>query len=148
MADVRYAFMTPEEPAFESARRLRWAVLRGALGCPYSAEWDDDAPGVGHLVAMRGDDAVGYGRLLLHDGVAQIRYVAVAPSEQGTGVGAELMRRLIARAGEDGAKRLWLNARFGALDFYRCLGFVEVGPFFDSEETGLPHKRMEYRGPL
>jgi hypothetical protein len=39
-----------------------------------------------------------------------------------------------------------LNARLRAIAFYERLGFEAVGDVFTTGKTGLPHRRMEYRG--
>lgn len=145
MSDVRYQFVAASDPLFDQVRKLRWSVLRAPLGLQYTPDWDDGEAGASHLVAVEDGVVVGYGRLIVRAQGAQIRYMSVAESVQGRGVGSRIVELLIERAWELGAPCIWLNARFNALDFYRKLGFVERGAFFDSEETAIPHKRMEYR---
>lgn len=146
MAETRYQFITPSDPLFQQVRSLRYRIMREPLGIPYSADWDDLEAGASHLVAVSDGSVIGYGRVIVRSDGAQIRHMCVSETLRGGGVGSGLVHNLVERARKQGAQVIWLNARFNALDFYRKLGFVETSAFFNSEETSLPHKRMEYRG--
>lgn len=138
-------FMTPDDPRFDQVRSLRHAVLRAPLGIPYEADWDDHGRGVRHLAAVDGTTVLGYGRVVIDLDGARIRYMCVDPEARGGGIGTAIVNALVERAREERAPMVWLNARLMAVEFYRRLGFTEVGGLFDSEETHLPHKRMEMR---
>lgn len=146
MVETSYQFVSSSDPLFSQARQLRWEILRAPQAIPFSEDWDDDAPGTHHLVAIRGGTVVGYGRVALAADGARVRYMAVSPSARGGGVGSTIVLKLVDRAKQSGARVIYLHARFNAIEFYRKLGFIEVGSFFNSEETALPHKRMEWRG--
>lgn len=144
-ADVRVAFITPHAPEFHEAKRLRYSVLYEPLGIPESAvDWDDYLPGTHHCIVLDRGDLVGYGRLVIRAGEAQIRHLAVSTDRRGRGIGATLLDALLARARELGARMVFLNARFTALGMYRSRGFEPIGPVFHSESTHLPHQRMEH----
>lgn len=145
MSEVTYEFVSPEDPRFEQVRRLRHDTLRAPLGIDYEPDWDDADPASSHLIASIDGEVVGYGRVIVRPDGGQIRHMCVSDAARGAGVGSGLVRVLTERAHRRGAKLVWLNARFSALDFYRRLGFESVGPFFDSEETHIPHRRMELR---
>lgn len=126
---------------------LRYEVLHAPFGVPRDDDWQDDGPASKHLVAIAEDgQIVGYARLIMEHHEAQIRQVAVAFDWQRSGVGSALMQAVVADALERGACEVWLNARASALGFYERLGFVAVSELFTTGKTGLPHKRMEYRG--
>lgn len=146
MGAIDYRFVVPSDPLFEQARLLRWEILRKPLGIAYRAEMDDMEPGKQHLIAVDGSSVVGYCCVIVRSDGAQIRHMSVAESMRGRGVGQEMARKLIERAKQSGASVIWLNARFNALEFWHKIGFVDTGGFFNSEETSLPHKRLEYRG--
>jgi GNAT superfamily N-acetyltransferase len=127
-----------------ATKDLRARVLRNHLpGSPAHAP-TDDLPTTWHLGAFRA------GRLLGvvtgfpeeapgHPGVVaeRFRFMAVEPSDQGTGVGSALMAAVIERARNRGVAVLWAHGRDTALDFYARLGFQVVGDtLFDSQ---LPH---------
>ncbi len=143
---MNYVFTTPDDPIFDQVRFLRHAVLREPIGMPFEADWDDRDPDVRHLVAVNGPQLFGYGRLVVgRDGTARIRFMCVDPTLRRGGVGSAIVRELVDRARGEGAGLVWLNARLMSIEFYRKFGFVEVGGLFNSEETHLPHKRMELR---
>jgi len=133
-------FATPE---YDESVALRYEVLRKPLGLEYSpeqlsAEWSDI-----HLAAF---DAWGkmIGILLLSPLDKQevkMRQVAVAPEQQGRGVGAALVAASeeIARSLE--FKKMTLHAREAAALFYLRLGYQTVGDQF--EEVSIPHYKME-----
>jgi len=75
---------------------------------------------------VRADDAlVGAGRALAdgHD-CAYIADVAVHPDHQGHGLGAAIVRRIVARA--EGHKKVILYANPGTEPFYARLGFLRM----------------------
>jgi len=145
MSSIEYRFVSPSDTLFPQAQLLRWQILREPLGIAYRADMDDYEPGKQHLIAVEQDRVIGYCCVILRPDGAQIRCMAVDETMRGRGVGREMALKLIERSRQAGAGLVWLNARFTALEFYRRLGFVDVGGFFNSEETALPHKRLEYR---
>lgn len=140
-----FTYITPSDPAFLEARRLRTRVLYEPYGVNADFDWQDDAPGSRHIVAFCRGELVGYGRLDVEGRTAQIRHLSVDPARRGQGLGSELVQALIERAKSEHAEMVFLNARFTALGLYRRFGFAEVGPIFHTEHTHLPHKRMELR---
>ncbi|QDT74864.1 putative N-acetyltransferase YjcF [Lacipirellula limnantheis] len=136
---------TAEE--FERYFALRWQVLRDPFQQPRGSERDDlDRPGSGteHAVIF-GDsgEAIAAGRIQLNSPEeAQIRYMAVAESRRGEGLGRLIVRRLEEIARQRGAKYAVLNARDEAVGFYRALGYivVGVGPTIFGSVT---HSRMQ-----
>ena len=132
---------------FAEAADLRYDVLHEPFGVVRDDEWHDDAPDSTHIVAISNDGkVVGYARLISRGSEAQIRQVAVDFDWQRSGVGSALVAALVSRALERGARGVWLNARVPAIGFYERLGFEAFGDVFTTGKTGLPHRRMEYRG--
>lgn len=120
-------------------RSIRYDVFCVEQSVPESLEWDDIDAQCRHVVAE--DDtgrAIGCGRLL-PDG--HIGRVAVRADWRGKGVGAALLERLIALAGERGDAKVMLNAQTHAMPFYARYGFAPVGDPFD--EAGIRHQAME-----
>jgi spermidine synthase len=102
-----------------------------------AAGWWSDAPGEREGIPglIRGsfrfmvaraehDHIVGMARAL-SDGVsdAYIQDVVVLPKFRGQGVGAEMIRRLVAECRGEGISWIGLIAEPGTEDFYRRLGF-------------------------
>jgi GNAT superfamily N-acetyltransferase len=80
----------------------------------------------------------------------QLRGMAVAATQQGTGVGSSILSKALeilapeiqARGPTPGAS-LWCNARMSAAAFYRRNGWVPVGEVFDLPPIG-PHVIMKW----
>ena len=72
---------------------------------------------------------------------AKIQRVAVLKRARGTGVGAALMRHVMAELPALGFTRAMLGAQIDALGFYERLGFVARGPIYD--DAGIPHRDMD-----
>ena len=126
--------------------RLRWEVLRAPHGEPRGSEQDDREFAAYLVVAL--DDAdgtdvvVGTGRLHeVSPGVAQVRYMAIAPSHRGQGIGAGVLHALEAHAIAQGMNRIRLNARESATGFYTRHGYVDVGE--GPTPWGIVHRVME-----
>jgi ribosomal protein S18 acetylase RimI-like enzyme len=136
---------TPDE--FARYFELRWQVLRDPFGQPRGSERDElDAEGSGteHAVIFTdAGEAVAAGRIQLNTPAeAQVRYMAVAESQRGLGLGRLIVRRLEEIARSRGASYAVLNARDEAVGFYRSLGYevVGVGPTIFGTVT---HSRMQ-----
>ena len=77
------------------------------------------------FVAVDGDRVVGCGALhVLWEDLAEVRTLAVAPSVQGSGIGAALLTRLVEHARELGVRRLFCLTF--EVDFFARHGFVPV----------------------
>ncbi len=119
--------------------RMRWwhipAVmvledeLFGAEAWSAAAYWNELAePATRHyVVAVAGDDVVGYAGLAVFGDEAHVLTIGVAGAAQGRGLGATLLRDLLAAAGD---RRVLLDVRADnevAQRLYRRHGFVPVG---------------------
>lgn len=121
---------------------LRWRILREPWSQMRGQERDQHETGAIHLGAWLGDRLVGVGRLhFISREEAQIRYMAVELEMQGRGIGGRILEELERRAREAGARRVVLNARDRAVDFYRQHGYSithQSEPLFNS----IPHWEM------
>jgi predicted GNAT family N-acyltransferase len=68
--------------------------------------------------------------------------MAVSKDLQGTGIGKQVLKLLEKNAKENSAKKIILNARDHAIDFYRISGYETVKKYSGSD-TGIPHTTME-----
>lgn len=132
-------FATPE---YDEAVALRYEVLRKPLGLEFlpeqlAAEWSDI-----HLAAV--DTAGKMVAILLltpvNDQEVKMRQVAVAPEQQGRGLGAALVAQSEEIARSMNFNRMTLHARETAVPFYLRLGYEKVGDLF--EEVSIPHFKM------
>jgi DNA-binding MarR family transcriptional regulator/GNAT superfamily N-acetyltransferase len=95
---------------------------------------DDMTPPAGLLlVASLGDDPVGCGAILFHDGgPAHLRRMWIAPAMRGLGLGRRLLAELEGRAVAHGAPAVRLETNGSlveAIAMYRSTGYREVEPF-------------------
>jgi len=130
-------------PEYDESIALRYTVLRKPLGLSFAleqlaAEWNDT-----HHAAFH-DSGQMLGILVLSpvdEQTVKMRQVAVAPEQQGRGVGAALVDHAeqFARAAQ--FSKMVLNARETAVPFYLRLGYQTVGERF--EEVSIPHFKME-----
>jgi GNAT superfamily N-acetyltransferase len=129
--------------SLEQARPLRHAVLRPHETLEQLAV--HEPPDCLALAALDGDGtplAVG---LVAPDGEAgdwRIRGMATAPAVRGRGLGSAVLAELVRHAVDQGAVRVWCNARTPARSFYERGGFHVVSDEFDLPGIG-PHVRME-----
>ena len=124
--------------AIGELRAVRTAVFIEEQCIPPELEWDDMDSRCVHVLARSAPgDAIGSGRLL-PDG--HIGRMAVLKPWRGKGVGAAVLRELIAAAIEQGHTEAKLSAQTHALGFYRKFGFEITGEeYFEVE---IPHRAM------
>jgi ribosomal protein S18 acetylase RimI-like enzyme len=125
-AAFRIVEIAGSDPRYEDARELRYAALYASLGLPRTLVEDPAGHEYVHLAAV--DDRerlIGYARLLLEDGRADVFQVAVVRDRRGSGVGTALMSAAVDRARSAGCREVVLDARVPVIGFYERLGFVE-----------------------
>ena len=76
----------------------------------------------------------------------RIRGMATAAPARGHGAGTKVLQALVQHATDNGATRVWCNARTPALSLYERAGFVATSDEFETPRIG-PHYRMELRTP-
>ncbi|MGD8189822.1 GNAT family N-acetyltransferase [Brevibacillus ginsengisoli] len=105
-------------------------------------EHDESNAPTTHFVAYDREVPVGAGRIRTYtDGVGKVERVAVMKTQRGTGLGAQLMKKIEEEASRQGFSKLKLNAQCHAQRFYEKLGYEPVGEVFD--EAGIDHIAME-----
>lgn len=140
---MTYQVTTPVSTAdWQAYYQLRYQVLRQPWGQPPGSERDElEADSAHRMIRDSDGTVVAVGRLhRLADGWCQIRYMAVAESMRGKGLGALVLRALERQALEWGCRQLTLNARENALPFYQQLGYLpgqHLEPLF-----GIAHQQM------
>ena len=94
------------------------AIVRAARLNPIGLDWPR------FLVAEQGGGLIGVGQVKPHrDGSRELASIAVVPEWQGQGIGAAIVRELLAR--ERGV--LHLMCASTTMPFYRRFGFDEIG---------------------
>jgi putative acetyltransferase len=98
------------------------------------------------LVEMDGAAAGTVGFRQLRPDACEAKRLYVRPAWRGRGIARALMNRLTEEAREIGYRYLYadtLPAMMEALDFYRRMGFAEVGPYSDPPTPGAVWLRLD-----
>jgi [ribosomal protein S18]-alanine N-acetyltransferase len=101
------------------------------------------------LVAVIGNDVVGYALAWHSEMRAEIHSVAVAPAHRGKGIAVGLLKRVIRVLLRRGIGTTDLNVRrdnAAAIGLYRKLGFQTVRRINGYYEDGAPAWRMRWSG--
>ena len=124
------------------ASSVRTAVFIDEQRVPKDMEWDEADATATHAVPYnRLGKPLATGRLLLAEGGAsKVGRMAVHRAMRGSGLGSRVVAALEAAAVARGDRQLVLHAQTSAEGFYRALGYVPRGDYFD--EVGIAHIEM------
>jgi predicted GNAT family N-acyltransferase len=131
----------PWKEAKAEAFLVRQEVFIREQGVPAELELDEYDSLAAHALALEDGRCIGTARLVnLGGGQTQIGRMAVLAPFRGSGIGKQILRRLIELANAQGAKSVILHSQVSAIPFYEKLGFQAEGPTYD--EAGIPHRNM------
>ena len=131
----------PWKEAEAEAFLVRQEVFIREQGVPAELELDEYDPSADHALALQDGRCIGTARLVdLGGGQTQIGRMAVLAPFRGTGIGKQILGRLIELANSQGAKSVLLHSQVSAIPFYEKLGFQAEGPTYD--EAGIVHRNM------
>ena len=133
---------TPEE--FAQYYDLRWRILRAPWNQPVGSEKDQLEDTCYHLMACdQSNNTIGVGRIQSNKiDEAQIRYMAVTPEHEGTGVGRTIVNELEAIALDNDHDIIVLDAREPAVGFYEKLGYTVTNKTYVLFDC-IQHYRMQ-----
>lgn len=98
-----------------------------------------------HAAIINSNELVAYGRLTkTSKGEFIISQMVVSPKHQNRGLGAKVLKNIIALAVNNDAQKITLSARIAALNLYKNQGFSECGNTYSSPITGVKHVKMQY----
>ena len=142
MSEITYRAPQNKEE-FKEYDLFRWEMLRKPLGKDIASLKDKYEKSAFHLVGIKDQKIIACGRLHFNKTYeAQIRYMAVSKDLQRAGIGKQVLKLLEKNAIENNAKKIVLNARDHAIDFYRISGY-ETLKKYNGSDTGIPHTTME-----
>lgn len=118
---------------------IRTKVFIEEQQVPEDIEIDDIDPRTDHLVLYIDDKPAATGRIVW-DSPVSLGRIAVLSEYRGSGLGAEIVTRLMEKIFERGESEVHIHAQTHALGFYEKLGFRAYGDVFD--EAGIPHRSM------
>ena len=124
----------------EKAYAIRARVFVREQGVPQEIELDRDDKRATHFLALAAGKAVGTARIVMHRGHAKIGRMAVLRMYRGRGIGTKLLKRAIAAAKKQDARKIYLHAQLKVIGFYEANAFRVVGSVF--KEAGIPHRKM------
>ncbi len=106
----------------------------------YEMEMEEDNDGI-HFGAFEDNALVGVVSLFQQGKDFQFRKFAVDTGMQNKGIGNALLKYMEDFALNEGAERIWCNARVSAIGFYMKFGFFKTGKIFS--KNGLDYEVME-----
>ena len=127
------------DPSF---RDLRIEIFVKEQGVPEENEFDDFDSQVPHLVIFSDGEAVATGRIIPYgENTVKIGRIAVKKEKRGLHLGEKIVKELIRKSYEDGAKTVKVGAQTHAVGFYEKCGFTLDGTPEYLEEN-IPHYDM------
>ncbi len=129
---------------FERYYDLRWRLLREPWKQPRGSEKDELEERALHVMVCKVDRIpVAVGRAHFNTDVeAQIRFMAVEPKYQKSGLGTVVLKKLEEEVRHLGAKYVILHSRDAAVPFYEKNGYKMISPSHTLFET-IPHFLMK-----
>lgn len=124
----------------EALQSIRTQVFIEEQGIDPLDEWDPADQNAIHILAQRGNTAIGCARIV---DLKKIGRMAVVKEIRYKNVGSKLLRLAITRIREAGNVPT-LGAQISAMGFYASHGFLPEGPIFD--DAGIPHRTMTLTG--
>jgi GNAT superfamily N-acetyltransferase len=141
MMPLRSLTMDVRPVTMEETRPLRQSVLRPHQTIEeLAAHESDDAYAVGVFDAGA-LIAVGFIVEEGEPGEWRIRGMATEQEARGRGAGSAVIAALVEHARDQGAMRVWCNARVPAISLYARAGFAVESDVFEPPDIG-PHVRM------
>ncbi len=140
MINIHIATQEEKEAVFA----LRVEVFVREQKVPPEIELDSEDAHALHIIAQKDGIAVGCARVILSEEDAHIGRLAVKEADRKQGIGAEIVRFIIAHCQSQGYTNIWLNSQLHAVGFYQNLGFCPQGDPFT--EAGIEHVKMEFHG--
>ena len=121
---------------------LRRQVFIEEQRVPEDLEWDDQDPVATHfLVLDENRAAIATARVVSESSnCIRIGRFAVRADQRRRGVGARLLREILAWAREQGFDEVVLSAQLSAVAFYEAAGFIAYGDTY--LDAGIEHRSM------
>jgi N-acetylglutamate synthase-like GNAT family acetyltransferase len=110
-----------------SILQFRYKMLREPWNQPFDSTTDgNEADAINAYLEDASGTIIACGRLHENPGKkGQIRFMAVATEYQGKGLGKIILKFLEDKAKENGLKKIELQARENAVEFYKSQGYTQ-----------------------
>lgn len=124
------------------AYTIRSKVFIQEQNVPEEIEMDNQDEHAYHIVVYDNQKAIATGRLIFENGEYIIGRVAVLKEHRKNGYGNLIVKMLIRKAFELGAKKIKIHAQINAKKFYETLGFKAIGEKYIEAGTEIEHIDM------
>ena len=132
----------------EKVRLLRHSELRKGQDFSTTSYLKDYEEGTFHMACIVDDKTVTCATFypeksmkIKSDNAYRLRGMATDSNFQRKGYASDLMQESFKELKKRDCDMVWCNARLGAVDFYKSVGFTIIGELFDIEAIG-PHYYM------
>ena len=140
---VKYLFIDRESEYYKQAVELRYNEFFVGFNRPKETLFDEFENESIQVVACLNGKVIGHTRLFVKDSEGEISQAVIDKNYSGLQLGINMMTTLLAYADKEKLKRIELDARMYAIEFYRSLGFETFGEVFISKKSALPHMKMQ-----
>lgn len=140
---------TVEEVIFGSNRyektvHLRDEVMRKPLGLSIKNDDLSFEKQATVLAVFDNDQILGTGILVFEDeSIAKVCFLCVKPDLQKSGIGRAIINDIEKRSLQNGIKKIYLESRLTAMNFYKKLGYTEYGEIQMMKIAPVQHIKME-----
>ena len=124
----------------KAAHNIRRTVFVIEQNVPPEIEWDEFEHSALHMICRLDNKVIGTGRITFFGSRAKIERVAVLKEFRHRGIGGKIMEFLVDECRNKNADYIYAHVQMQAYDFYKKMGFYEVGEIFD--EAGINHIKM------
>ena len=144
---MKFSIISPdiEDANYHKSIDLRHIELFKEFNLSFSAVLDSEE--FRSQIAMLTDNEklLACCRLNFTDSEIILSQMAVIKEFQKTGLGKELLNNIINKYSGLSYNLIKLSAREHVIEFYRKLGFKEIGEIHYTDKSGLPHKNMIFQ---
>ncbi len=119
---------------------IRNRVFVKEQGVTEREEYDGLDPECTHYLLTLDGKPMATLRIRNLDDAVKVQRVAVLAEGRGAGLGAALMRHMLAEMRAAGAEKAVLGSQVSAIPFYERIGFISHGPEY--MDAGIPHRDM------
>ena len=121
-------------------KEIRKAVFIVEQKVPKNLEWDGLDSIAKHVLAKKGNEFVGTGRVFSDGHIGRIAVIKIYRSQR---IGKMIINKLVEIAKKKGLHEVWLSSQCSAIEFYKKLNFSDFGEVF--QDAGIDHINMKKR---
>ncbi|WP_313128787.1 GNAT family N-acetyltransferase [Anaerocolumna sp.] len=129
---------------YEQTLLLRDKIMRKPLGLSIKNDDLSYEQQAAVFAVFDGETILGTGVLIFEgEATAKVRFLCVEPNLQKSGIGRAILESMEKRSLQHGIKKICLESRVTAKDFYKKLGYQEYGEIYLMNQAPVEHIRMQ-----